>query len=98
MTVKEVITLHIGQAGCQTGLEVWELLCHEHEINADGTKEMVDGEELGSMDDPYNSFFQETAAGQHVPRSIFVDTDPSSKEDVSFDTCYIDPCCISTYI
>lgn len=81
MPVKEVITVHCGQAGCQVGLQLWELLCEEHDISPDGTRDNV-REKDGRMDDPLNSFFAETAAGQHVPRSVFVDTDPASKEDL----------------
>lgn len=77
---KEVITVHLGQAGCQVGTQVWELLCQEHDILPDGTRALDDS--TGSAEDPYNSFFSETSAGQHVPRSVFMDTDPSSKEDI----------------
>lgn len=79
MPVKECITLHFGQAGCQVGLQLWELMCEEHDIAPDGTRE---ADENTAADDPYNSFFAETAAGQHVPRCIMVDTDPSSREDI----------------
>ena len=61
--VKEVVTLHIGQAGCQVGLQVWELMCEEHGILPDGTRDEIHGE--AAPDDPYNTFFAETAAGQH---------------------------------
>ena len=30
---REVITLHIGQAGCQMGNAAWELFCLEHGIH-----------------------------------------------------------------
>ena len=36
---KEVITVHLGQAGCQVGLQLWEQLCKEHQIDPDGTRE-----------------------------------------------------------
>lgn len=76
--VKEVVTVHIGQAGCQVGLTVWELFCKEHDILPDGTRADLDTE-----DDTYCSFFCETARGQHVPRSVFCDTDPSSRDDIN---------------
>jgi tubulin alpha len=78
--VKEVICIHIGQAGCQVGQKVWELLCHEHGIEKDGT--IVGDTSPGVADEPYNSFFAETSAGQHVPRAIFLDTDPRSGDKV----------------
>ena len=33
-------------------------------------------------DTTYNTFFSETHAGQHVPRAIFVDTDPSTRNEI----------------
>jgi len=78
---KECITIHIGQAGCQVGQKVWELLCHEHSIEPDGRK-LDDTGPAGVADDPFNSFFSETSAGQHVPRAIFLDTDPRSKDKI----------------
>ena len=34
--MRECITIHLGQAGVQTGNAVWELLCLEHGIQPDG--------------------------------------------------------------
>lgn len=81
MPVKEVITIHCGQAGCGVGLSLWELLCQEHDISPDGTRAIETDDNVRSGEDPFNTFFAETAAGQHVPRTIFLDTDPSSRED-----------------
>eukprot|EP00450_Noctiluca_scintillans_P026571 CAMPEP_0194534854 /NCGR_PEP_ID=MMETSP0253-20130528/73215_1 /TAXON_ID=2966 /ORGANISM="Noctiluca scintillans" /LENGTH=432 /DNA_ID=CAMNT_0039380561 /DNA_START=160 /DNA_END=1455 /DNA_ORIENTATION=+ len=77
---REVITIQLGQAGCQVGQKVWELFCLEHDIHRDG--QMPSDESFGIPDMPYNSFFDETSCGQHVPRSVFFDTDPSSKDDI----------------
>lgn len=38
---------------------------------------MPSDESVGSMEDPFNTFFHETPSGQHVPRTLFMDTDPS---------------------
>ncbi|EKE39251.1 tubulin alpha-1 chain, partial [Entamoeba nuttalli P19] len=35
--MREVITINIGQAGCQLGNKCWELFCLEHGIQPDGT-------------------------------------------------------------
>ena len=35
--MREVISLHVGQAGCQMGNACWELYCLEHGIQPDGT-------------------------------------------------------------
>lgn len=34
--MREVISVHIGQAGIQVGNECWELFCLEHGIQSDG--------------------------------------------------------------
>lgn len=74
----ECITIHIGQAGCQVGTSVWELFCEEHQIQPDGIRATQDGDDSGA----FESFFSETSSGQHVPRSIFIDTDPTTKDDI----------------
>ncbi|KAF4696359.1 hypothetical protein FOZ60_000810 [Perkinsus olseni] len=78
--MREVITCHLGQAGCSVGQKVWELFCVEHGIEPDGT--MPSDESVGSMEDPFNTFFHETPSGQHVPRTLFMDTDPSTKHEI----------------
>lgn len=32
---------------------------------------------LGGGDDSFNTFFNETGAGKHVPRAVMVDLEPS---------------------
>jgi tubulin alpha len=73
------ICLHIGQAGCQIGESVWELFCGEHGISPDGTNPSLNGEDV---DNAYESFFNETSGGQFVPRAVFVDSDPASKDSI----------------
>lgn len=72
---RECISLHLGQAGVQTGNACWELYCLEHAIQPDG---YLVNKEL-AMDDgnPFNTFFQETSSGKHVPRAIFADLEPT---------------------
>eukprot|EP00916_Digyalum_oweni_P020130 GHVL01033612.1.p1 GENE.GHVL01033612.1~~GHVL01033612.1.p1 ORF type:complete len:514 (-),score=76.93 GHVL01033612.1:756-2297(-) len=82
--IKEVVCIHIGQAGVQVAKNIWELFCVEHDIMADGT--MFDDTSVGFENDPYNVFFAETACGQHVPRSIFFDLEPSAIDDVRCST------------
>ncbi|EWC45942.1 tubulin alpha-2 chain [Drechslerella stenobrocha 248] len=76
----EVCHVHIGQAGVQLGNSAWELYSLEHGLLPDGRvdpekKELAAG---GSFD----TFFSETASGKHVPRSIFVDLDPSPIDEI----------------
>ena len=69
--MREIISIHVGQAGCQIGNACWELYCLEHGINPDGT--------VGGLTNDSNltTFFSETGSGKHVPRSVFVDLEES---------------------
>jgi len=69
--MREVISIHIGQAGIQVGNACWELYCLEHGIQPNG--QMPSDKTIGGGDDAFNTFFSETGAGKHVPRAVFVD-------------------------
>ena len=73
--MREVISIHIGQAGVQTGNACWELYCLEHGIQPDGS--MPSDKTIGVEDDAFNTFFSETGAGKHVPRCVFLDLEPT---------------------
>ena len=73
--MREVISIHIGQAGVQMGNACWELYCLEHGIQPDGM--MPSDDSIGVADDSFNTFFAETSGGKHVPRAIFIDLEPS---------------------
>ena len=47
----------------------------EHGIQPDG--QMPSDETVGYGDDTFNTFFNETKTGKHVPRALFVDLEPS---------------------
>ncbi|PIO62302.1 hypothetical protein TELCIR_16151, partial [Teladorsagia circumcincta] len=71
---REVISVHIGQAGVQIGNACWELLCHEHGISPNGRP--LENEEIiepGSE----RTFFSETFEGRYVPRATFADLEPT---------------------
>ncbi|EEP76491.1 tubulin alpha-1 chain [Uncinocarpus reesii 1704] len=74
----EVCHLHIGQAGTQLGNSAWELYLLEHGLKADGRAD-PDAADLGEPGS-FDTFFTETGNGKYVPRSIFVDLDPSMLE------------------
>jgi len=78
--MREVISLHIGQAGVQVGNACWELYCMEHGIEQDG--QMPSDKTVGGGDDAFNTFFSETAAGKHVPRAVYVDLEPTVIDEV----------------
>jgi len=77
--MREVISIHIGQAGVQTGNAIWELYCMEHGISPDG--KMAGGSEHAEKD-AFNPFFSEANNGKHVPRAIFLDLEPSVVDEV----------------
>ena len=58
--MREVICIHIGQAGIQVGNACWELFCLEHGIQPDG--QMPSDKTIGGGDDAFNTFFSETGA------------------------------------
>jgi len=73
---RECISIHLGQAGCQMGTACWELYGLEHGINPDGS--------LGNPDSDadYTAFYQETRTGKYVPRSVFLDLEPSVIDEI----------------
>ncbi|XP_047307805.1 tubulin alpha chain-like isoform X2 [Impatiens glandulifera] len=78
--MREIISIHIGQAGIQVGNSCWELYCLEHGIQPDGT--MPSDSSVGVAHDAFNTFFSETGSGKHVPRAIFVDLEPTVIDEV----------------
>ncbi|CBY30351.1 unnamed protein product [Oikopleura dioica] len=76
--MREVISMHIGQAGVQMGSSCWELYCLEHGIGADG--KLIEPET--KKDDSFTTFFNATGSGRHVPRAIFIDLEPSVVDTV----------------
>ncbi|EGT30599.1 CBN-TBA-9 protein [Caenorhabditis brenneri] len=81
---REVISIHVGQAGVQMGNACWELYCLEHGIQPDGM--MNEEDSLGVEDDSFNTFFSETMAGKHVPRAIMVDLEPTPIDEIRTGT------------
>ncbi|PAA60483.1 hypothetical protein BOX15_Mlig030563g3 [Macrostomum lignano] len=76
--MRECISIHVGQAGIQIGNACWELYCLEHGIQPDGL--MMAGRE--KCDDSQEPFFSETPSGHYVPRTIFVDLEPTVVDEV----------------
>ncbi|KAJ1530734.1 hypothetical protein ONE63_005590 [Megalurothrips usitatus] len=71
--MREVISVHVGQAGVQKGNAAWELYCLEHGISPDG---LIPSEKTAA-DTSFTTFFHETGSGKHVPRAILVDLEPT---------------------
>jgi len=78
--MREVISIHIGQGGCQLGNSCWELYCLEHGIDGEGM--MPSDTSTDKEDSSFNTFFAETGAGKHVPRAVFVDLEPNVIDEI----------------
>lgn len=78
--MREVISIHIGQAGVQIGNSCWELYCLEHGIKPDGT--LPPQTDSNNVDDSFSTFFSEAGSGRHVPRAIFVDLEPTVIDEI----------------
>jgi len=81
--MRECISIHIGQAGCQIGNACWELYCLEHGIQPDG---QMPSDKMMGGDDSFTTFFAETGAGKHVPRAVFIDLEPTVIDEVRTGT------------
>merc|ERR1712241_788997 len=82
ITMRECISVHIGQAGVQIGNACWELYCLEHGIQPDGC--MPSDKAFG--DDSFQTFFSETGSGKYVPRAVFVDLEPTVIDETRVGT------------
>ncbi|KXN71607.1 tubulin nucleotide-binding domain-like protein, partial [Conidiobolus coronatus NRRL 28638] len=74
--MREVLSIHVGQAGVQIGNACWELYCLEHGIGQDG--KLTGDSVIGNP----GTFFSETSNGKYVPRTVFVDLEPSVIDEV----------------
>jgi len=81
--MRECISVHIGQAGCQIGNACWELYCLEHGIQPDG---QMPSDKMMGGDDSFTTFFAETGSGKHVPRAVFIDLEPTVIDEVRTGT------------
>eukprot|EP01084_Bolivina_argentea_P093867 168771_1 len=78
--MREIISLHVGQAGIQVGNSCWSLYVTEHGILPNGTLKEPNAKQhqkkaYGAP--AFSTFFMETGTGKHVPRSIFLDLEPT---------------------
>jgi len=79
--MREIISLHVGQAGIQLGNSCWELYTAEHGIEPDGTMNPK-SVSANSQDRSFQTFFQETGSGKYVPRAVMCDLEPSVIDQV----------------
>ncbi|KAF9975893.1 Tubulin alpha-3C/D chain [Actinomortierella ambigua] len=77
--MREIISLHVGQAGIQIGNACWELYCLEHGINPDGTKSE---DAVKNEHESNTTFFSETTQGKYVPRTVIVDLEETVVDEI----------------
>ncbi|EFC49841.1 alpha-tubulin [Naegleria gruberi] len=76
MKNREIISIHIGQAGSQIGNTCWELYCLEHGIDhTTGIQSLPQSSSDYSIEQYQRSFFSETKNGNWKARALFVDLD-----------------------
>jgi len=75
--MREIISIHIGQAGVQVGNSCWELYCLEHGIGKDGqlTNKSTDVSTASTL-------FNETSSGKYVPRAVMMDLETTVIDEV----------------
>ena len=78
--MREVISLHIGQAGVQMGNSCWELYCLEHGISPDGTSDTEPS--ASGRQESFSTFFSNTGSGRYVPRAMMIDLEPSVIDEI----------------
>lgn len=76
--MREIISLHVGQAGIQVGQQVWELMCAEHAIGHDGSRLPITSNSTNDC----SVLFNEASSGKFVPRNLMVDLEPSVIDSV----------------
>ena len=75
--MREIISLHIGQAGVQVGNACWELFCIEHGINSSGEISISP-----ALHESASTFFSESCSGRYTPRALFMDLEPSAINEI----------------
>jgi len=76
--VREVLTISVGQGGIQLGNAIWSQYNEEHGIKDNGERK----EDANTEDLYFYTFYEETAAGQYVPRNLSVDLEPTVLDDI----------------
>nr|QFG07016.1 alpha-tubulin [Kremastochrysopsis austriaca] len=85
--MREIISIHVGQAGIQAGNACWELFCLEQGIAPDGTyvpSETVFESVTGHKSS--GAMFTETGAGKMIPRCLFIDLESTVTDQIRHGT------------
>ncbi|KAF6771345.1 hypothetical protein AHF37_10417 [Paragonimus kellicotti] len=77
----EIVTVHIGQAGVQISHALWELVCVEHGIIANGQK-TLEATQQADQEAGREYVFREVLRDKFVPRALLVDLEPSVIDEI----------------
>ncbi|CAL5977304.1 Alpha-tubulin [Hexamita inflata] len=83
--MREVINIHVGQAGTSIGACSWQLFCIEHCLDRAG-KQYSKNQYYPESD--FLSFFTERQGNKFVPRAVFVDTDSAAIDQIRASTLF----------
>ena len=73
--MREILSLHIGNAGIETGKSMWDLYCLEHHLDIH-TGKVINPEV--NFKDSMRSVFHEASENQFSPRNLFIDLEPDA--------------------
>ena len=74
MSSREIIHLHLGQAGARLGGSVWNAYCDEYRVDRGGHY-------WGSNPKHISHIFKSNSESFHTPRALFMDLDPAVKSE-----------------
>ncbi|XP_044727446.1 tubulin alpha chain-like [Chrysoperla carnea] len=80
--MREIISIHLGQAGCQIGSACWELFCLEHGITPDGCMPKLPCTPGSPFDTSFETLFNENEACRFTPRALFLDLEPTVIDEI----------------
>lgn len=80
--MNEVISIHLGGAGCRLGLEYWKQLCLEHGISPDGQPSAAADSDQSHV----HSVFTTIGSGRYEARAMFIDLEPLAIDRVRTST------------
>ena len=70
--MREILSIHVGQAGNQIGHEFWRLVLREHGLRPNGTAEG----DSAAQNSRQEVFFHTNRDGKYTPRAVLVDLEP----------------------
>ena len=76
MSSREIIHLHLGQAGSQIGSSLWNAYCDEYRVDRQGNYNGTNPKNISHI-------FKSVGESYYRPRAVFFDLDPESKRKYS---------------